>query len=157
MYCVNCGTAAVEHLTYCKRCGNRLQNEIVAPNQTADAVAKGLTFALAFTSLGGLGLLVGLIAILLKQNVVIEAVIFITLFYLLAHFGICFALLRNISRIVGFAGQTIDAPRRDLPKISAAPNLSKAETNPQLAAFHQPSSITEHTTRTLDAVLREGK
>ena len=158
MYCANCGTAADDHLTYCKCCGNRIANEIVVPNQTADAVAKNLSVALGFIGLGGLGLLVGLIAILVKQGVIIEAVVFITLFYLLAHFGICFTLIRNISRIVGLAGQTADAPRRGLPNFNAAPNLREADTNPRLAAdFQPPASVTEHTTRTLDAVLRQGK
>lgn len=99
MYCQKCGNSVDEHLSYCNRCGAKLFKEDVSPQATANAVATNLSIAVGFTGLGGLGILVGLTAILLKNGAVPEVVVMLSVVYLATLFGICFMILRQISRL----------------------------------------------------------
>ena len=107
---------------------------------------KALITTLAFVALGGLGILVGLIALLLNKGVAHEAVTIISMLYLGTLFGICFSLIRLMSKLID---TKLDKKTESLATYQT-PQLS-IPTNPQLNEYHQPlESVTEHTTRTFD-------
>ena len=63
MYCSTCGTLINTELNYCNRCGARVDKLTTVENSSA---LEYLSMATGFVGLGGLGLTVGLIAILLN-------------------------------------------------------------------------------------------
>lgn len=143
MYCATCGTEIKPGLNYCNRCGARV-DKLTAPENPFSASAY-LSMATGFVGLGGLGLTVGLIALLLKNGVVIEAVVFLALVFLLTVFGMSFLMLRQISQM------TNALPARE--KFYENPQLNPPNTA-QLEEPRQPArSVTENTTRTLEKEL----
>lgn len=144
MYCSTCGTEISAELNYCKRCGARVDK--LAVQEKSPASLAYLSMATGFVGLGGLGLTVGLVAILLKNGVVPEAIVMLTLAFLATVFGITFLILRQISQI-----SNVSSPAKE--KFFAAPQLSAANTA-QLEEPRQPArSVTENTTRTLEEEL----
>jgi uncharacterized membrane protein YvbJ len=149
MFCQKCGNSVDEHLSYCNRCGSKLFNEDVSPQATANSVATNLSMAVGFTGLGGLGILVGLIAVLLKNNATPGLIGIIATLYLAVLFGICFLMIQQISRLTKLS-QSSD--EKTLKESSFAGQL-KAVNTTQLEEHREPvMSVTEHTTRTLDEV-----
>ena len=143
MYCSTCGTLLDTKLNYCKRCGARIEK--LATTESTGGL-QSLSMSAGFVGLGGLGLTVGLIAILLKNNVVIEAVVILAMCFLATVFGITFLMMRQLSRM------TMPATGEQIPE---KPNLVQlgATNTAQLEEYRQPAqSVTEHTTRTLEEV-----
>jgi len=143
MYCSTCGTLLDTKLNYCKRCGARIEKLATTENTGG---LQSLSMSAGFVGLGGLGLTVGLIAILLKNNVVIEAVVILAMCFLATIFGITFLMIRQLSRM------TMPATGE---QISEKPNHVQlgATNTAQLEEYRQPAqSVTEHTTRTLEEV-----
>ena len=144
MYCSTCGTEISAELNYCKRCGARV-DKLAVPEKSTASLAY-LSMATGFVGLGGLGLTVGLVAILLKNGVVPEAIVMLTLAFLITVFGITFLILRQIS-------QMSNIPSTAKEKFSAPPQLNAPNTA-QLDEPRQPArSVTENTTRTLEKEL----
>ena len=144
MYCSTCGTLLDTKLNYCNRCGARIEKLTAAENTDS---SQSLSIGLGFVGLGGLGLTVGLIAILLDKNVVIEAVVILAMLFLATIFGITFLMIRQLSRMTIPVGSE---------QISEKPNPVQlgATNTAQLEEYRQPAqSVTEHTTRTLEEVL----
>jgi len=143
MYCSTCGTLLDTKLNYCNRCGARIEKLATAENTSS---SQNLSIGLGFVGLGGLGLTVGLIAILLNKNVVIEAVVILAMLFLATIFGITFLMIRQLSRMkMPATGE----------QISEKPNLVQlgATNTAQLEEYRQPAqSVTENTTRTLEEV-----
>lgn len=144
MYCSTCGTETSAELNYCKRCGARVDKLA-----TAETTASGLEYmsmATGFVGLGGLGLTVGLIAILLNYSVLPTVVVIVTLAFLSTVFGISFLMIQQISRMTGAA------------KISKENSFEYRQINaPNTAQLEEPrqpaTSVTENTTRTLEKEL----
>ncbi len=144
MYCSTCGTPLDTKLNYCKRCGSRIEKLVATENTNS---LQNLSMSAGFVGLGGLGLTVGLIAILLKNNVVVEAVVLLAMFFLVTIFGITFLMIRQLSRMTTPASGE---------QISEKPNPVQlgAINTVQLEEYRQPAqSVTEHTTRTLEKEL----
>ena len=145
MYCSTCGTLINTELNYCNRCGARVDKLAVSENKSE--ALEYLSMATGFVGLGGLGLTVGLIAILLNKNVVIEAVVILAMLFLATVFGITFLMIRQLSRMTIPIGSE---------QISEKPNPVQlgATNTAQLEEYRQPAqSVTEQTTRTLEEVL----
>ena len=96
MYCSACGNLLDAKLNYCNRCGARIDKLATTENSTG---LEYLSMATGFVGLGGLGLTVGLIAILLNFNVLPQVIVIITLAFLSTVFGISFFMIQQISRI----------------------------------------------------------
>jgi hypothetical protein len=156
MYCATCGTEIKAELNYCNRCGARVDKLATAGNTTE--TLDYLSMATGFVGLGGLGLTVGLIAILLDYSVDPTVIVIITLAFLSAVFGISNVMVQQISRMAKSSSteKTFEnANPVQLAKIDTA----------QLPEYQQPArsflqehqqpaqSVTENTTRTLDEVL----
>jgi len=141
VYCAACGTLINQGLNYCNRCGARV-DKLATTTEKSSAVGN-LSMATGFVGLGGLGLTVGLIAILLKHGVVPEAVVILALAFLITIFGMTFLMLRQISQMTN-AAQTIKE------NAFVNPQLNSPHTA-QLEEARQPvMSVTENTTRTLE-------
>ncbi|MEZ5427089.1 MAG: zinc ribbon domain-containing protein [Pyrinomonadaceae bacterium] len=155
MYCPECGKQVNQNLNYCNSCGAKLT---VGDDEDKDpeSLLKNLILAVALVAVSGLGILIGLSAVLLFNNFPFEYLFFVIVAYLLALSGICFMLLRLISKLV-------NARFEEKPETGQAtesyqpPQLAK----PRMTALNEPldapASVTEHTTRTLDEVLVERK
>ena len=143
MYCSTCGTLLDTKLNYCNRCGARIE-KLAAVENTGGL--QSLSMSAGFVGLGGLGLTLGLIAILLKNNVVIEAVVMLAMFFLATVFGITFLMIRQLSRMTTTAS-TEQIPEKPNPAQIAATDTARLE------EYRQPArSVTEPTTRTLEEV-----
>ncbi|MBK9528646.1 MAG: hypothetical protein IPO41_10085 [Acidobacteria bacterium] len=96
----------------------------------------------------GLGILVGLVAVLMGSGMPKEPVVVIVIAYLAAVFGICYTLLKQVPKLVdarlkadGFAEESRQAAR--LAPLTTA----------QLEEYREPvMSVTDRTTKTLDKV-----
>jgi len=143
MYCSTCGTLINTELNYCNRCGARVDKLATVENSSATGY---LSMATGFVGLGGLGLTVGLIAILLKHGVVPEAVVILAIAFLATIFGMTFMMIRQISQMSNAA-----LPAKE--KAFASPQLNSPPAA-QLEEPRQPArSVTENTTRTLEKEL----
>lgn len=149
MYCAKCGSLINDALKYCKNCGVKLVKD--DDDDSPKSILDNLLTALCFVSLGGLGILIGLVAVLLKNGVAPEGVAIIAGFYLAALFGICFMLLRPVLKLID--AKLKNAERNEFVK----PAQLSAPITARLEEHREPvGSVTENTTRTFDKVpLRE--
>lgn len=144
MYCSTCGTLINTELNYCNRCGARVDKLAIVekPSRALGVLSAGTSFV----GLGGLGLTVGLIAILLNFGVHSEVVVMLALAFLATVFGISFLMIRQISQMLN-----VSSPKKE--KFSEIPQLNQPSTA-QLEEPRQPArSVTENTTRTLEKEL----
>ncbi len=149
MYCPNCGKIVNQKLKYCNGCGERLSkaSEIdkdCTPGKMLDNILTTLFLVVMF----GLGILVGLVAVLLGNNVEPKFVMFIAIAYLGAVFGICYTLLSQVPKLIDAKLKSSAASHE-----SVEPQQLERLTTAQLEEYREPAvSVTEHTTRTLDKV-----
>jgi hypothetical protein len=149
MYCAACGSAVSEKLNYCKNCGAKIAKD---REETPKSIIDHLLTSVGFVTLGGLGILVGLVSVLLKNGFDQKGIMVIAVFYLAALFGICYMLLSQLPKL-------IDAklrPNPETPESYQPPQLF-AKTTAQLEEHREPvASVTDHTTRVFDKIpLRE--
>ena len=145
MYCSACGSLIKPELNYCNRCGARVDKLTTTTVKPSSAIGV-LSAATGIVGIGGLGLTVGLIALLLTFAVKSEVVVMLTLAFLATVFGIILLMLRQITQMNGSA-QISNENTFENPKLNA-PNTA------QLAELRQPTtSVTENTTRTLEKQL----
>lgn len=148
MYCPACGSAVNDELRYCNRCGERLTRpEKTEPKDDIGKMVDSLMTTIFLVVMFGLGILVGLTAILLDKNVAHGGVAAIIALWLAAIFGICFMIARQASRLIDLRTRRIEA---DLDPQRSDSYLPPVEPN-RIDEYRQPaSSIVESTTRTLD-------
>jgi predicted nucleic acid-binding Zn ribbon protein len=148
MYCERCGKQIEEALNFCNACGAQLRKE----KSEQQSVLNTMITALIVVCTAGLGVLVGLMAILLDKLQNPEPAFIFALFYLATLFGIAFMIMRQVSKLIDakLKGKDIEfeSPRRrDEPLVQLPPR-----TTAQLEEYRQPSSVVDSTTRTLDEV-----
>ena len=152
MYCASCGTAMTPGLTYCKRCGaNKLSQ---APIESTLGTGKQteylimLVWAIVAVAVVGVGAPIGLMAVMkevlhLENGLILGAALLSFLPFLAAEIIFIWLLLRSRSG------------SGDIARAKGAPTRELEDTHPR--ALPEPaSSITEHTTHTLDTVRRTG-
>lgn len=147
MYCANCGSLINETLKYCKSCGVRLVKE--TGDDSSKSILNILLLVIGLVAVFGFGILVGLVAVLLKNSVLPEALVMISFAYLGVLFSICFMLLRQIPKL-------IDAKLNQKHQTSEIlqPIQIQTKNTAQLEEHREPvMSVTEHTTRTLEKEL----
>ena len=150
MYCERCGKKIDDALNLCNACGAQLKKE----KSEQQSVLNMLITALIVVCTAGLGVLVGLMAILLDKFPNPEPAFVFALFYLATVFGIAFMITRQISKVIDakLKGNDISAPQRTIreePLVQLPP-----KTTNQLEDFREPASVIENTTRTLEEVPR---
>jgi hypothetical protein len=152
MYCSNCGNSVDEKLKYCNSCGERLSKQ-ESKNSTPGEMLDSILETVLWTSLSAFGILIGLVAVLLRSDVAPQLVVIIAFAYLATVFGICFTLLRQIPKLVD---AKLNAPKHE--EAYAPPAQLHSKTTAQLEEQRQPiESVTAQTTRSLDEVLVERK
>ena len=149
MFCPNCGTTVNKKLKYCNSCGERLSksSEIDKdgmPGKMLDNILTTVFLVVMF----GLGILVGLVAVLMGSGMPQGPVVVIIVAYLAAVFGICYTLLTQVPKLVDArlkADEFVEESRQ-------AARLTPL-TTAQLEEYREPvMSVTDHTTKTLDKV-----
>ena len=147
MYCSSCGSLMNAELNYCKKCGAKL-TKVKEEKDLPKSILDNLLTTLFLVVMFGLGILVGLVAVLLGNGVNHETVTIIAAFYLIAVFSICYMLLSQIPKL-------IDAkinPKRETPESYQPPQLA-SQTAAQLEEHREPvGSVTDNTTRIFDKV-----
>ena len=147
MYCERCGKQIEEALNFCNACGAQLRKKEKSEQQS---VLNTLITALIVVCTAGLGVLVGLMAILLDKLQNPEPAFIFAIFYLATLFGIAFMLMRQISKLIDakLRGNDLSSPSRTVredPLIQLPPR-----TTAQLEEHREPASVVDSTTRTLD-------
>jgi len=144
MYCSTCGSSISEKLNYCKNCGAKIAKD---EEETPKSMMDNLLTAITFVVLGGFGILVGLIAVLLKNGFDHKGIMVITFFYLGALSLIGYMLLSQLPKLI-----SAKLVERNKTLENHQPQLF-AKTTAQLEEYREPvSSITENTTRTFDKI-----
>ena len=157
MYCPHCGTESTPGLNYCNRCGGNLgMLTTSAPQDLQPVVSTGKVWAIGMTTMLlivlGLGILIEGISEMSHTGLppdVLKLIIICCMVLLLG--GIAF-LGWFWTRILGLHRRSDNVPRmhaRTAPTNELGP--ARAGALPE-AHFNPASSITEHTTRTLEHV-----
>jgi hypothetical protein len=147
MYCAACGSEVSDKLNYCKNCGAKIVKEA---EETPKSIMDHLLTSLGFITLGGFGILVGLVSVLLKNGFDNQGIMVIAGLYLAVLFGICYMLLSQLPRLI----EAKFHHKQEAPESYESPQLF-ARTTAQLAEHREPvASVTDHTTRTFDNVPR---
>ncbi|MBA3334052.1 MAG: hypothetical protein H0T08_00410 [Acidobacteria bacterium] len=148
MYCSTCGALIDSKLSYCQRCGMRIVKAATAA--TSPTNLKDLTIVTGGVGLGGLGITLGLVAVLLNYNVDPTVLVILAALFLSAVFGITFWMTRQTSRMFNAS----QFPKEDFSEQSQLNSSGAAQiTESRIPA----ASIIENTTRTLNEVLVERK
>ena len=116
MYCAKCGNAVTAELKYCKNCGNKLakdEDKDGTPGKMLDNILTTLFLVVMF----GLGILVGLVAVLLESKVETNVVVLVTIAYLTAIFGICYTLLSQVPKLIDAKLNRKTASREFVPAV----------------------------------------
>lgn len=148
MYCERCGKQLDEALNFCNGCGAQLKKS--SGDAELKSVLNTLLVALIVVATAGIGVLAGLLAILLDRVPRIEPVIAFSLFYLATVFGICFLIMRQVSKLIDakLSGKDLnEAVSPQEPLVQLPP-----KTTAQLEEQRQPASVVDVTTRTLEEV-----
>lgn len=148
MFCPNCGKDVNAKLKYCSGCGERLSkvSEIDKdgmPGKMLDNILTTVFLVVMF----GLGILVGLVAVLMGNGIEPKFVVFISIAYLAAIFGICFKLLSQVPKLIDARLRQNEIVEPLLPDLQLPPRTTN-----QLEEFRVPASVTDNTTRTLGKV-----
>jgi hypothetical protein len=156
MYCPSCGKEVNSALTFCNFCGVRLSAAENDPNALSESSFNLLTVAMVAIPVVGIGLIIALMAVMKKglefKDEMIFAVIFLTFLLLfLAELGTLWMMFSRTRK----------------PKVKTAKKTDELSSRPTKlfddvlikglnpTSFEGVPSVTEHTTRTLDAVYRK--
>lgn len=143
MYCSTCGITIDSQLSYCQRCGSRIVK--ASDTKQSPTNLKDLTIVTGVVGLGGLGITLGLIAVLLNFRVDPTVIVILSLAFLCAVFGITFWMTQQTQRIFN---ASLNA-QENLPEPAQINSRSAA----QLEEPRQPpASVIENTTRTLNKI-----
>jgi hypothetical protein len=156
MYCPHCGTESTPGLNYCNRCGGNLS--MLMPNAQQDSqpvVSTGKVWAIGTTTMLliviGLGMIFAAISDQMHNGLppdVLKLLIVASIATIL--FGVLF-LGWLWTRVLALPRRADQAPRTPLQRSSPTNELGPARASALPDAGINPvSSITEHTTRTLE-------
>ena len=142
MYCEQCGKRIEEALNYCNSCGTQLRKD----NPPSRSLAASMVGAMAATTIFGLIILAVLIGNLFDRIGRNEPLFVFAMVYLILLFGICYMIMKQVSKLVD-----AELRGREFPQRTATPavQLPPRSTNP-LDEFREPASVTDATTRTLE-------
>ena len=146
MHCPSCGSAVAQNLSYCNRCGARVNGV----TKQAELFPASLVNAMAAVFVVGLGAIIGLMAVMKKVvgfdlNIILAVTVF-SLALMLVVEGVLIRLLLNGKRGAKWAGDTERQKghtTRDIGDVQA-----------RLLPEPVPS-VTEHTTRSFDPIYSE--
>lgn len=149
MFCSKCGSQINGKLKYCNICGAKLIKTDEYEEEGKFSPLNSLITTIAFVALGGLGILVGLLAMLLKQGVNHEPIAIIAGMYLIALTAICFSLIRVMTKLIDSNAKEKAGSQNQIfqPVQFPTPNTAQLEEPKQ-----QPFSVVDKTTRTFEKI-----
>jgi len=156
MYCPSCGKEVNSGLTFCNNCGVRLAAAENDPSALSESSFNLLVGAMIAIPVVGLGLIIALMAVMKKGLEFRDDMIFVVIF--MTFLLLFFAELGTILMLISKSRKPKVKPIKKKDEISSRPVSSIDEVvikglNP--TSFEGLPSVTEHTTRTLDAVYRK--
>ena len=146
MYCVACGTQLPPGLSYCNRCGTSLSRD----RESSHLTTRALTSSIVIVALVGLLIMMGGAIVLRKGGDLNNDAVgmFMVLCFLIIGM-VELLLLRQLSRATGGATQRPAELPSQYPPIGPELQATTAR------ALNEPlTSVTDNTTRTLEAVPR---
>ena len=156
MYCPSCGKEVNSGLTFCNYCGVRLAAAENDPSALSVSSFNLLVGAMIAIPVLGLGLIIALMAVMKKGLEFRDDMIFVVIFmtFLLLFFAELGTILMLISKSRKPKAKPIKNQGEIPPRsVSAIDEVVIKGLNP--TSFEGVPSVTEHTTRTLDAVYRK--
>ena len=149
MHCPNCGSIANKKLKYCSSCGERVSKSAEIdkdgmPGKMLDNILTTVFLVVMF----GLGILVGLVAVLMGRGMPTEPVVVIIIAYLAAVFGICFMLLKQVPKLID-ARLKVNEFAEESRQAARLGGLTTAQLEER---FESVMSVTDRTTKTLDKI-----
>jgi hypothetical protein len=151
MFCPSCGAEQNQTLSYCNRCGANLKPiESGVPSAKLVSAAWAVSLAVTFVTLGGFGMIFGLVFALITRGMSLSAggigLIILSSLIILA---IDWLLIRQLSRVLNLPRTARKTATVSQPALNESPPTL-------LAAPRQPvSSVTDRTTRTFEPVVRD--
>lgn len=142
MYCSKCGSLVNDALKYCKNCGEKLGKD--KEKETPKSIIDDLLTTLCFVVLGGLGILIGLVAVLLENGINQSSVAVIAVFYLAAIAAICYLILSPLPKLIDANIRKYTGSEEPAPPVRLA-----APTTAQLEEHRQPATSVIENTRVI--------
>lgn len=155
MFCSSCGKSVNPGLSYCNHCGARVGKNDDGVGQIPQSSFNLLVIALLGVPIAGLGIIIGLLTVMKKDlgfgEEFIGFIVFMSFILLLiAELGLIW-LLRHHTKMSKRSNESHQPILPQTPDV-----VIKGLPEGQMQPIYQPGqSVTEHTTRTLDAVPRE--
>lgn len=152
MYCSSCGGSVIRGLSYCNHCGAKIAGGKADERRQSETFLESLIWAMVSVFIVGTGCLIGLMAVMKEvlgfPNGLIMIVVFLSFLLMFVIEGVFIWQLISRRKNNKEADDT-----EPLLKEQAAKELYTA---PARVLTDQPiPSVTDHTTRTLEPVLRE--
>lgn len=148
MYCATCGKALLENQHFCNNCGARTGRGEMTTNSLT-----GSTVAVAWIGVAGLIGFIAVLKILLESRLDPSAMVIILLAYLVTVFLLCAMMIGQFWKKPATDAKSIQPDEYLPPKNFRATGVETARLN----EYHEPASVVENTTRTLDQELVERK
>lgn len=153
MYCSSCGIAVIQGLTYCNHCGAKLVGTQADTAKPSDSSINSLIWAIVGVLVGGIGVLIGLLAVMKKElGFDLGLLIFFSL--------LTFALITAIDAVFMWMLFSRSRAGNRVPAVQQKPRGTKEleETRERLLAEPGPMpSVTEQTTRSFEPVYEKRK
>jgi hypothetical protein len=156
MFCSSCGKSVNPGLSYCNHCGARAAGKADGgPGQMPESSFNLLVGSLIGVPIAGIGIIIGLLTVMKRElgfgeEMIGVIVLMSFILLLIAELGLLW-LLRHHTKM---SKRSYEPQQPGLPQTPDV--VIKGLPEGQIHSIHQPmQSVTEHTTRTLDAVPRE--
>jgi len=158
MYCSTCGNTINPGLSFCNNCGTKVGSaKESVPGQVSEASFNLLISMLFATPIAGIGIIIGLMAAMKARlgfgDEMIGIIVFMSFVLLLiAELGLIWLLTRysRSEKIINPKAET------QIPQLNDV--VIKGLPQSRMQPIYEPvTSVTEHTTRTLNKVPREQK
>jgi hypothetical protein len=151
MYCSSCGTRVASGLSYCSRCGGEVGAEDRTVPLAPPPIPEFLIWAIVGVSVGGLSLIIGLMAVMKWAGFDLGLIAMFTILSFLLLLGAESVFIWLLLRL-----------RRPAIKPIALTHSREITTkelvDKQVRSLPEPvPSVTEQTTRTLEPVYRDRK
>ena len=151
MYCPSCGTALLQEMSYCTRCGTNL--DVIKGNgknsKSFEKSAESTIWSIVGVTLSMLGIMIAVMALMRGFGLSGEVVtVFMALMFLIV-FGINGLLFRQFLRLNSFAKESRRATQLEREK------ASELSAKRELLLVEPAMSVTENTTRTLKPIYEE--
>ena len=153
MYCSSCGVAVAHGLTYCNHCGAKLLGTQADRAKPSDSSIDSLIWAIVSVFVGGIGVLIGLLAMMKNLLNFHEGLL---MFFSL----LTFALITAIEAVfiwMLFSRNRPDRGLRDLHQRHRATKELEEAPERMLAEPGPMPSVTEQTTRSFEPVYQKRK